>query len=72
MRQAISLLILCLVSFSLSAQSRFSYSVEMSVGAGVWKGPFFIVAPEFVAQYDLGAGFKVGAGTGVRFVLSQL
>ena len=69
MKQAISLLILCLVSFALSAQSRFSYSVELSVGAGVWKGPYFTIAPEVIAQYDLGAGFKVGAGTGVRFAM---
>ena len=70
MRKSLLLVLYLITSaFSLSAQSRFSYSVELSVGAGVWKGPYFTIAPEFVAQYDLGAGFKVGAGTGVRFAM---
>ena len=67
MKKTVLLLILGLVSFSLSAQSRMSYSLEFVAGVGVGKGPQVIFIPEFVAQYDLGCGFRIGAGAGTRF-----
>lgn len=66
MKRIFAVIILCLVSASLFAQSRISYSFEVSAGAGVWKGPLATVAPEFVAQYSLGGDFKLGAGAGLR------
>ena len=67
MKKSIFVIILLLASLLLPAQSRISCSLELVAGAGVWKGPLFTAAPEFVVQYDLGAGFKVGAGTGARY-----
>lgn len=72
MKKSITVIILLLSSWALLAQSRFSCSFEVTAGAGIWKGPLFTVAPEFVAQYDFGAGFKVGAGTGARYSMPCL
>lgn len=52
MKKSISVIIFLLVSILLPAQSRFSCSLELMSGAGVWKGPLFTVAPELVVQYD--------------------
>ena len=60
-------LTLFLVSFSLQAQSRFSYSLEAVAGVGFDRGPLFSVTPQFVAQYNLGGGFIIGAGVGTRY-----
>ena len=51
---------------SLEAQNRFSYSLEAVAGVGLDHGPLVSFTPEFVAQFDLGSGFLVGAGAGVR------
>ena len=67
MKKTVLLLVLGLASFSLSAQSRMSYSLEFVAGVGVGKGPQVSITPEFVAQYDLGGGFRIGAGAGTRF-----
>ena len=67
MKKTVLLLVLGLASFSLSAQSRMSYSLEFVAGVGVGKGPQVSFSPEFVAQYDLGGGFRIGAGVGTRF-----
>lgn len=67
MKKTVLLLVLGLASFSLSAQSRMSYSLEFVAGVGVGKGPQVSITPEFVAQYDLGGGFRIGAGVGTRF-----
>ena len=67
MKKTILLLILGVASLSLSAQSRMSYSLEFVAGVGVGKGPQAIFTPEFVAQYDFGGGFRIGAGAGTRF-----
>jgi hypothetical protein len=67
MKKTVLLLILGLASFSLSAQSRMTYSWEFIAGVGVGKGPQALFTPEFVAQYDLGCGFRIGAGAGTRF-----
>ena len=72
MKKSITVIILLLSSWALLAQSRFSCSFEVTAGAGIWKGPLFTVAPEFVVQYDFGAGFKVGAGTGARYSMPCL
>ena len=72
MKKSISVIIFLLVSILLPAQSRFSCSLELMSGAGVWKGPLFTVAPELVVQYDLGAGFKMGVGTGARYTMPCL
>ena len=66
MKKTVLLLILGLVSFSLSAQSRMSYSLEFVAGVGVGKGPLVSFSPEFVAQYNLG-DFVMGVGAGVRY-----
>lgn len=66
MKKTVLLLILGLVSFSLSAQSRMSYSLEFVAGVGVGKGPQVSFSPEFVAQYNLG-DFVMGVGAGVRY-----
>lgn len=44
-----------------------TYSWEFIAGVGVGKGPQALFTPEFVAQYDLGCGFRIGAGAGTRF-----
>jgi len=67
MKKTLLLLVLGLTSLSLSAQSHLSYSVEFVSGVGVGKGPQAIFTPEFVAQYDFGGGFRMGAGAGARF-----
>lgn len=72
MKKSISVIIFLLVSILLPAQSRFSCSLELMSGAGVWKGPLFTVAPELVVQYDLWAGFKMGVGTGARYTMPCL
>ena len=72
MKKAIFILALLLSVIPLSAQNRISFSVELEAGAGVWKGPLFTVAPEFVAQYGFTSGIHVGAGAGVRFSMPCL
>ena len=67
MKKTVLLLILGLASFSLSAQSGMTYSWEFVAGVGVGKGPQVSITPEFVAQYDFGGGFRIGAGVGTRF-----
>ena len=67
MKKTIFLLILGVASLSLSAQSRITYSLEFVAGVGVGKGPQVSLTPEFVAQYDFGGGFRIGAGVGTRF-----
>ena len=67
MKKTVLLLVLGLASFSLSAQSRMTYSWEFVAGVGVGKGPQFSFTPEFIAQYDLGSGLRIGAGVGTRF-----
>ena len=67
MKKTILLLVLGVASLSLSAQSRMTYSWEFIAGVGVGKGPQVSLTPEFVAQYDLGGGFRIGAGVGTRF-----
>ena len=66
-RNLISLFVMFLASITLSAQSGMTYSWEFVAGVGVGKGPQVSITPEFVAQYDLGGGFKIGAGVGTRF-----
>ena len=67
MKKTILLLVLGVASLSLSAQSRMTYSWEFVAGVGVGKGPQFSFTPEFIAQYDLGSGLRIGAGVGTRF-----
>ena len=67
MKKTILLLVLGVASLSLSAQSRMTYSWEFVAGVGVGKGPQVFLTPEFVAQYDFGGGFRIGAGAGTRF-----
>ena len=67
MKKTVLLLVLGLASFSLSAQSGMAYSWEFVAGVGVGRGPQVSITPEFVAQYDLGGGFRIGAGAGTRF-----
>ena len=67
MKKTVLLLVLGVASLSLSAQSRMTYSWEFVAGVGVGKGPQVSITPEFVAQYDLGGGFRIGAGVGTRF-----
>ena len=67
MKKTILLLVLGVASLSLSAQSRVTYSWEFIAGVGVGKGPQVSLTPEFVAQYDFGGGFRIGAGVGTRF-----
>ena len=67
MKKTILLLVLGVASLSLSAQSRMTYSWEFIAGVGVGKGPQFSFTPEFIAQYDLGSGLRIGAGVGTRF-----
>ena len=67
MKKTVLLLVLGLASFSLSAQSRMTYSWEFVAGVGVGRGPQVSITPEFVAQYDFEGGFRIGAGAGTRF-----
>ena len=67
MKKTILLLVLGVASLSLSAQSRMTYSWEFVAGVGVGRGPQVSLTPEFVAQYDFGGGFRIGAGVGTRF-----
>ena len=67
MKKTVLLLVLGLASFSLSAQSGMTYSWEFVAGVGVGRGPQVSITPEFVAQYDFGGGFRIGAGVGTRF-----
>ena len=67
MKKTVLLLVLGLASFSLSAQSRMTYSWEFIAGVGVGKGPQVSLTPEFVAQYGFDGGFRIGAGAGTRF-----
>ena len=67
MKKIISILVICLVSTSLMAQNRISYSVEVDAGVGVGKGPQFTVAPEFVVKYEFESGILLGAGAGLRY-----
>lgn len=62
-----TVIFLCLTVLSLQAQDRFSFSLEMAAGAGVVRGPLVTVTPQFVTAYDLGRGFRAGAGVGMRF-----
>ena len=66
MKKVLLLLALCFAVFPLSSQNRFSYNLEIAAGAGIGRGPQFILAPEFVVLYDLGAGLRAGVGTGLR------
>ena len=72
MRKEIIALILCLASITLSAQERPTYSLEIEAGAGFGKGPAAVLVPQFVAQYELGGGFKIGAGAGLRLAIPCL
>jgi len=67
MKKTILMLVLGVVSLSLSAQNRMSYSWEFVAGVGVGKGPQALFTPEFVAQYGFDGGFRIGAGAGTRF-----
>ena len=67
MKKFFLVVFICLTSLSLRAQNPISFSLEASAGVGVWKGPLFTISPTFVAQYELFDGFKIGAGTGVRY-----
>ncbi|MBQ3722227.1 MAG: hypothetical protein II851_00800 [Bacteroidales bacterium] len=67
MKKIVCLIALCLAAISLQAQGNMSYSLELVAGAGVGKGPQFIVTPEFVAQYQWDGGFRTGLGAGIRY-----
>lgn len=67
MKKIVSIIVLFMAAlWSMSAQSKFSYSLELKAGAGIGHGPVALFTPEFVAQYDLGGGFIAGAGAGAR------
>ena len=66
-RNLITLLVMFLATITLSAQSGMTYSWEFVAGVGVGKGPQVSLTPEFIAQYDLGGGLRIGAGVGTRF-----
>ncbi len=66
MKKILCLLSLCLLSLTAHAQERFSYTAEVVAGVGISRGPIAFVTPQFVARYDLGNGFRVGAGAGAR------
>lgn len=72
MKKILCLLAACLVTLTLQAQNRFSYSFEIVGGVGVGRGPLATLTPQFVAQYELGGGFRMGAGAGTRFALPCL
>ncbi|MBQ6954090.1 MAG: hypothetical protein IJP81_09315 [Bacteroidales bacterium] len=67
MRKTIIALLLCLASVAMSAQGRFSFSIETEAGVGIVNGPMPVVTPEFVVQYAFSGGFHLGAGVGVRY-----
>ena len=67
MKKIFFLLTLCLLALPARAQGRFSFSLEIAAGAGFGHGPQFTVTPLFASQYDLGGGFRIGAGAGIRF-----
>lgn len=66
MKRFLLILVLGVASFTLSAQSQMSYSLEFVAGVGIGKGPLATFTPEFVASYNMG-GFIVGAGVGARY-----
>ena len=72
MKKIFSLLIICLTSLSSQAQNPFSYSAEVAAGIGVGRGPLATATPQFVAHYELGGSFNLGAGAGIRFALPCL
>ena len=65
--EIVCILSFCLATLSLQAQERFFYSLEVVTGVGIGRGPLATVTPQFVFQYDLGDGFRLGAGAGTRF-----
>ena len=67
MKKIFCLLILCLATISLKAQDHFACSLEVTAGVGIGRGPLVTAAPQFVVQYGLDGGFKLGAGAGIRF-----
>ena len=67
MKRLVITLLACFVALSVAAQGRISYSLEFSGGVGFGRGPLFTVAPDFVAQYDLGEMVKAGVGVGARY-----
>jgi hypothetical protein len=67
MKRTILLFVTFLATIAVSAQSGMTYSWEFVAGVGVGRGPQVSITPEFVAQYDLGGGFRIGAGAGTRF-----
>ena len=71
MKKIVSLFAFCLLVFTMQAQDRFSYSVELEAGLGIGRGPLVVAAPQFVASYDLGNGFSMGAGVGFRYSMPQ-
>lgn len=66
MKRIVCLIVIGLTTLALQAQNHFSYSLELVAGVGVGRGPLATGAPQFVAQYDLGGGFMLGAGAGAR------
>ena len=66
MKRVVCFILVGLAAFSLQAQGYINYSLEVSAGAGFGRGPQALVEPQFVAQYGLGGGFKIGAGVGIR------
>ena len=70
MKKTILILILVMASLSLSAQERVYYSIEfLEAGIGFGTGPKIVLAPDFVVQFNMGDGFKAGAGVGLRFAV---
>ena len=73
MKRTLCVIVLCIAAlWSMSAQSKFSYTLELKAGAGFGHGPVALFTPEFVAQYDLGGGLIAGAGAGARLALPCL
>ena len=73
MKKTVFVIVLCMAAlWSMSAQSKFSYTLELKAGAGFGHGPIALFTPEFVALYDLGGGFVTGAGAGTRLALPCL
>ena len=68
----VCILSFCLATLSLQAQDRFLHSLEVVTGVGIGRGPLATVTPQFVTQYDLGGGFRLGAGAGTRFAMPCL
>lgn len=69
MKKIIITLGLILTTLALGAQNRISYSAEFAVGVGIGKGPLATLTPQFIAQFDLGNGFRVGGGIGLRYAM---